>query len=338
MNARERLLAALRGEACDRPPVVCPGGMMTPLCAEVIEAAGLRYPACHRSGEEMARAALAIHDLAGFENVGVPFCMTVEAEALGIPVDYGSPTTCPHVHEPSAPVSPAVPQLRLASAASHERVAVVLDAIGRLKGAAGDVPVVGNVVGPVTLACMVVEPLALMRLLKRDPAAVEGLLDTLAAWLADFAALQARCGADVVAVAEPTGTGEILGPRWFAKLCLPYLNRVLAAARAAGAQALVHICGQTRSIAAPLGSLEAPCISVDYMAGIADLRARLTGKAVMGNVSPFVIESGPEADIARAAAVALKAGAAILAPACGITPATPLRHLRALTAAAKCLS
>ncbi|MBM4035962.1 MAG: methylcobamide--CoM methyltransferase [Planctomycetes bacterium] len=337
MTERERLLGALRGQALGRAPVVCPGGMMTPLCAEVIEAAGLRYPLCHRDGAEMARAALAIRDLAGFENLGVPFCMSVEAEALGLPVDYGSPTTCPHAHEPPAPSPPAVPELRLTAPASHRRVAAVLDAIGRLKAACPGVPIVGNVVGPVTLACMLVEPLALMRLLKRGPRAVEGLLDTLAAWLAEFAALQARCGADVVAVAEPTGTGEVLGPRWFAQLCLPHVNRVLAAARAAGAGTIVHICGQTRSIAAPLGKLDTPCVSVDCMADISGLPTRLGGKAVMGNVSPFTIESGPEAAIAQAAAAALRAGAAILAPACGITPATPLRHLRALTDAGKCL-
>jgi len=329
---RERLHAALRGEANGRPPVICPGGMMTPLCAEIVATAGIQLPACHREAGEMARAALAIHEMSGFENLGVPFCMTVEAEAFGLPVDYGHERRTPHVEGVVPGELAAVGALRAPTPRSDARAAAVLEAIERLKNARPDVPVIGNVVGPVSLACMVVELHTFVRGLKRsvEGQAVHGLLDVLTDWLTEFAAEQVRRGADVIAIAEPTGTGEILGPRWFDGLCLPYLNRILDAVHSAGALSLVHICGRTRSIASGLNQLRTPCISIDSVACMRELRAQLPGKVVMGNVSPFVIERGPRDPIERACARSIQSGARILAPACGITPDTPIAHLRAV--------
>jgi len=303
---------------------------MTPLCAEIVAAAGIQLPACHRESAEMARAALAIQEMSGFENLGVPFCMTVEAEAFGLPVDYGHERRTPHVEGVVPGELAAVGSLRAPRPAADARAAAVLEAIERLKSARPDVPVIGNVVGPVSVACMVVELHTFVRGLKRSPEAVHGLLDVVTDWLAEFAAEQVRHGADVIAIAEPTGTGEILGPKWFDSLSLPYLNRILAAIRSAGAESLVHICGRTRSIAPGLNRLDTPCISVDYMACVRELRAELPGKVVMGNVSPFVIERGPRDPIERACARSIQSGAKILAPACGITPDTPIAHLRAM--------
>ena len=296
---------------------------MTPLCAEIVATAGIPMPACHREAAEMARAALAIHEMSGFENLGVPFCMTVEAEAFGLPVDYGHERRTPHVEGVAPGDLAAAAGLRAPKPAADTRAAAVLEAIERLKDTRPEVPVIGNIVGPVSLACMVVELHTFVRGLKRSPEAVHGLLDVLTDWLAEFAAEQVRHGADVIAIAEPTGTGEILGPKWFGGLSLPYLNRILAAVRSAGGESLVHICGRTRSIAPGLNQLETPCISVDYTACVHELCAQLPGKVVMGNVSPFVIE--------RACTRAIQSGAKILAPACGITPDTPIAHLRALT-------
>ena len=83
MTEKERLLKVLRGESVDRPPVICPGGMMTMACRDVMIQTGCRWPAVHRDAQKMAKLSIAMRMETGLENLGIPFCMTAEAEAFG---------------------------------------------------------------------------------------------------------------------------------------------------------------------------------------------------------------------------------------------------------------
>jgi [methyl-Co(III) methanol-specific corrinoid protein]:coenzyme M methyltransferase len=71
MNQKERLIGTLTGTPVDRPPFVCPGGMMTMVVAEMMDRAGCFWPEAHSDAARMARLTLAAHELAGIENVGM---------------------------------------------------------------------------------------------------------------------------------------------------------------------------------------------------------------------------------------------------------------------------
>src|SRR3974377_894067 len=101
MDNRTRLLNVLKGQPADRPPFICPGGMMNMAVTELMEAADCGWPKAHVDSTKMAQLTLAANRLAGIENVGVPFCMTVEAEAMGARIDSGSLEK-----EPSIALSP----------------------------------------------------------------------------------------------------------------------------------------------------------------------------------------------------------------------------------------
>ena len=90
MTPRERLIRALKGETVDRPPFICPGGMMNMVTLDVQKQIACRWPEAHLDHRMMADLALGVHRIAGIENLGVPFCMTVEAESMGAEVYYGS--------------------------------------------------------------------------------------------------------------------------------------------------------------------------------------------------------------------------------------------------------
>ena len=52
----------------------------------------------------------------------------------------------------------------------------------------------------------------------------------------------AEAGADAICVAEPSGTGEILGAKRFREFTVPYINRLLDAIDVP--VKIVHICGK----------------------------------------------------------------------------------------------
>ena len=83
LTEKERLDRALHHEEVDRPPCICPGGMMNMVTTDLMDISGITWPEAHTDAEMMAKLALASYEQGCFENVGVPFCMTVEAEAMG---------------------------------------------------------------------------------------------------------------------------------------------------------------------------------------------------------------------------------------------------------------
>ncbi len=47
LNYRERLFKAVNNEPTDRPPLICPGGMMTMAVREAMELLDCAWPAAH---------------------------------------------------------------------------------------------------------------------------------------------------------------------------------------------------------------------------------------------------------------------------------------------------
>jgi len=103
LSPRERLLRVLRRQPVDRPPVICPGGMMNAAIVDVMTRAGHTLPAAHSDGALMSDLASDVHEHTGFENIGIPFCMTVEAEVLGSGINPGTLSCEPKIQQEAFP-------------------------------------------------------------------------------------------------------------------------------------------------------------------------------------------------------------------------------------------
>jgi [methyl-Co(III) methanol-specific corrinoid protein]:coenzyme M methyltransferase len=304
--------------------------MMSGATSELLSRAGVDWEQANRKPEPMAALAKTIQTATGLDNVGVPFCMTVEAETLGSEVALGSPLFPPRIEREAFPDVPTdIPMAR------GGRLQAVVEAISLLARQGEEVAVVGNVVGPLSLGAMVVTPGRFIRALRRQPEAAERFLATLTDFLTGFALAQVEAGADVVVIAEPTGTGQILGPSDFQRFVLPFLDRMCAALHHRGAKAVVHICGQIRAIALPVAALAADALSVDANAQVDTLHRAGCRLPLMGDVSTFLLHQGPAEEVRQAARRARERGFAIIAPACGLSGATPTAHLAALVSGAR---
>jgi len=331
MTEKERLLKILRGEKTDRVPVISPGGMMTMACREVMARTGCLWPEAHRDAEKMARLSIAMHDDTGIENLGIPFCMTVEAEALGGEVEDGDEVTNPSIiHYPLRDIK-QWRNLKQLNPHKDGRLPVILDCTDILSRGMPDTAVIGNLVGPLSLATSLIDAMSLFKALRQQPEDVHGLLDLLTEGSIAFGKALINGGADLVVISDPSATGEIIGPKFFGEFALPYLNRITASIHALGKPVITHICGDISSIYEMLGGLVSECISVDSRVDIKEARYMFREKKLMGNVSTVLLEKGPVEKIQTAARNALSCGVDILAPACGLSARTPVSHIRAMT-------
>ncbi len=331
MTQKERLLNTLDGRTVDGAPFICPGGMMSMIVTDVMDAVGSFWPEAHSNPAKMAELTLGANRLTGIENLGLPFCMTVEAEAMGAAVDLGGKNSEPRV---TSYIMNSLTQLdRLGSVdVTRGRAKVCADAIGLLKEQAPDVPVIANLSGPVSLATSLVDPLLYYRAMRRDKQAAHALNERAVENALALGDALVEAGADVVCIADPSATGDLIGRRAFEEFVLPCLNRMADHFRRRHARpTIVHICGDVKSLGSALRQLTAAAVSVDSVVGIPQLRNLAPGKVTMGNISTFLLERGTPEKLARVSRQCLKQGVDILAPACGIGPGTPMKNLRAVS-------
>jgi len=338
MTPRENLMQILSGQKGERPAVLCPGGMMSLAVTEVMTAE-TAWPRAHTDEEAMVGLALAMQEASGFDNLALPFCMTLECEAYGAAVDFGDRLTQPRVKAPilslDGSVDPAAGGRRPAALLRRPdfqrgRPALVLRAMRRLRSLRPDVALVGNLNGPFSILGELADLPLLLKSTRRNGDQVHGLLARITDDLVELGKLQVAAGAQVVCLAEPTATGEILGGGLFRDFALPGLNRLAAGLRLAGAAVIVHICGDVRWIEQELFALVAQAVSFDSSVNLLALLEKRPPWQVMGNVSPLVLEAGPAESVALQCRRLATGGVRLIAPACGIVPTTPLAHLRAM--------
>lgn len=150
MTLKERLLNALEGKQVDKVPVcsVTQTGIV-----ELMDQVGAPWPEAHSEPELMAKLAIANYEVSGLEAVRVPYCLTVLAEAMGCEVNMGTknrqPSVTAHPYPPKDLEGMEMPENLI----DKGRIQAVLGSIKIIREKVGpDVPIIGGMEGPVTLA------------------------------------------------------------------------------------------------------------------------------------------------------------------------------------------
>ena len=328
MNSKERIFNNINGVKTDRQACICPGGMMNMIITGLMEESKVYLPAAHSDARMMADLAKQAYLSGCFENIGVPFCMTVEAEEMGAIVNMGSDIIEPHV---SQYVIDTVSDYKKLDNKKY-RSDVVVDAIKILKAEMTEVAIVGNLTGPVSTAASVIEPTIFYKELRKKNADAHAFMNEVTDRLIEFGLRQIEAGADIIAISDPSGTGEILGPRYFEEFTVKYLNKLIKPLKEAGAKVIVHICGQMRGVYPQADMIESDVLSFDAIVPIREARQALPDRVLMGNISTYTLEFGTPDTIKTQTTFAADNGFDIISPACGLGMRSPLENVRAMLA------
>jgi [methyl-Co(III) methanol-specific corrinoid protein]:coenzyme M methyltransferase len=336
ISPRDRFLRALDRKPVDRVPVICTGGSMTSVPAEVVAISGFTLPAAHGDPTAMAGLALAAARITGFESIGVPLCTTIEAECYGAEINLGdADTEARVVHEPYRSVLdvqlPAVETLL-----NRGRAQIAVEAVRQLSRTAGGLPIIANLIGPVSIAASVVEPTTFLRELRTRPAETAVLAAHVTDFLIAWSQQLIDAGAVAIAIHEDTSTPAVLGPKTFENAVAPHLARLTSAIKAAGGRVLLHMCGAIGKSEASIARLGIDAYIPDASVSPADLRQSLPDIAVIGNISTFLLHQGQPEGIRKLALRLVREGDIdMLSPTCGMSSATPLANIRAMTEATR---
>lgn len=283
----------------------------------------------------MAKLALANHELSGLEAVRLPYCLTVLVEAMGCEINMGTknrqPSVTGHPPYPKDLEGAAVPADLLQRGG---RIPVVLEAIKIIREKVGpDVPIVGGMEGPVTVASDLVSVKSFMKWSIKKTDLLEQALDIATEASIIYANAMVEAGADVIAIADPVASPDLMSPDSFRQFLKSRLQKF---ASSVNSVTVLHICGNVNPILSDMADCGFEGLSVEEKIGSAKKGKEVIGTRarLVGNVSsPFTLLPGPVDKIKAEAKEALEGGIDVLAPGCGIAPMTPLENVKALVAA-----
>jgi [methyl-Co(III) methanol-specific corrinoid protein]:coenzyme M methyltransferase len=330
MTLKERLLNALEGKKVDKVPVcsVTQTGIV-----ELMDEVGAAWPEAHSDSEKMAKLAIANYELSGLEAVRVPYCLTVLAEAMGCEVNMGTKNRQPSVTAHPYPKDlegMEMPENLL----DKGRIQAVLGAIKIIREKVGsDVPVIGGMEGPVTLASDLASVKSFMKWSLKKPELLEQVLDFATEATISYANSMVDAGADIIAIADPVASPDLMSPDSFKTMLQSRLQKFSSSVNSV---TVLHVCGNVNPILDYMADCGFEGLSVEEKIGSAKKAKEILGgrARLVGNISsPFTLLPGPVDKIKAEAKQAIADGVDVLAPGCGIAPMTPVSHIKAMVEA-----
>jgi MtaA/CmuA family methyltransferase len=219
-----------------------PTGLPVFLCSEEadVRLCGSRYDRYNSDATEMARVQIAAIERFDYDWAWLQVDDCIEFEPLGVGVEGGGdilPATCRYLPATDA----ALTALRQHGYRVAGRMAVLLDAIGRVKAYFGDrVCVTGRVAAPfssVTLAFGIAET---MLLLYDRPDFVRDALKVMEEYQARFALDQIAAGADALWVGDCNASGHLISPDLYRDFAKEAACRLSRTCRSAGGEVIYH--------------------------------------------------------------------------------------------------
>jgi len=334
MNNRERVMAALNGEATDRAPVF--SANQTATYEQMVET-GAEWPDAHQQAEPMATLALGAHMILGFDAVRVPYCQTMESEALGSTVKYAGREGIPRigVHGYEIGDSISYPDDFL----ERGRIPALLEAIRILKEKVGDkVAVGGNIVGPFSIASNLLEITDVLKASFKKPEALEPYLEVSERAGTELGKALVEAGADFIVIEDMMASMDIISSRIYERTAQPWERRQID--NLPDVPTIIHICGKVNSVAKLIAETGATAISVepnvDAPAFKQDLQDFAHPIPLIGGVAAAgALFSGSVADVRAEVERALADGYDIIAPGCSIPPSASSDILRTMVATAE---
>lgn len=336
MNELERFDNMINHRDIDRPPVICPMHAGT---TALMKAATAYYPEIQKDPIKMARLAKAAHDIAGFENVRVPFDESVEISAFGIKTGRKGMQRLPLVLQHMINKPEDIDTLHVPEPKSAGKVPVVLKAVEFLEDEMSDVPIFLGIISPLMLALQLRGDHELLFDMEKDPDHLKVLLEKTTNFILEYVKEAAEIGVDQIVLEDSLSNSDFLTLQNFKTFVEPYEDRIANEMRKDSIESILHVCGNVPEAQLErMVEIDVDALSIDENVSIS-VAKRIGAKrhmVVIGNISPSkTLLMGNNGSIKEATMNCIDEGVDAVAPGCSLELYTPIENLISMTATAK---
>jgi len=188
--------------------------------------------------------------------------------------------------------------------------------------------------GPFTLAARFVGEEDMMKATFKNVDLVNKVTDFCTDLLIHLYGPLVDAGMQVISLADPTASGDLISKKQFGKFAVPSLKKFSDWAKSRNVHTLLHICGNTTDRLDLFPETGASCISLDHKTDIGAAKEALFGKMCFGgNVDPVAVMLQGTADDVESSCKEIieKAGTEggfVLMPGCDIPPTVPYENIQ----------
>ena len=177
---------------------------------ELVDSQGLKFPEAYLYADPMCDAALAVRQQLGMSYCILPFCHTVEADAMGGKIKYGDAVTGPRT---SGFICETVEDLQKLSDIdfSRGRILEVLKACRMLRERGENVVLL--ITGPFTALNALLDARYLFRAFRKQPDEMKTVMAYVERNLINFVREALKYGVNYLSYADPVGGVSIVGPK-----------------------------------------------------------------------------------------------------------------------------
>jgi uroporphyrinogen decarboxylase len=254
--------------------------------------------------------------------------LSVEADALGAPVRYPLHET-PTVERPVLRRPSDLEGLTAEHFLDHCRIQVFLRTLRGLKRSL-DLPVGGYVVGPFTLAGLLMGAAEAAEATLVHPDFLHRVLRFTTSVIDSYLQAQVEEGADLIAILEPSAA--FLSPGAFGEFSAAYVAGLVQRCKV---PCVLHVCGDASALIPQMAATGVEGLSLDAPVNLPEAARQVDSRVVLiGNIAPAsVMARGSVSDVERAVQTLLEAMSGvpnfILSTGCDLPPETPLENIEA---------
>lgn len=237
----------------------CSGNEIQSIPDSILEELSLSYEEIKYSASNIAKLSKTLQNYKDTCYCELPFCHTLEAEALGSTVTYDQKFGN-RINKFAISDINLIEDIKNVDL-SKGRIAEVLKAVNILKKSGENV--IFNVIGPITLGTSIMDSQMFFRTIIKDAEKANRLLEIIENCIIDLILEGIRCGADIISFADPAGTMDIVGPRVYKEVSGKATYNILKKLECRLGSALIHLCGKTSTSLEYAGFLETENVNAD---------------------------------------------------------------------------
>lgn len=225
---------------------------------EIIDNTHLKFPDLHTNSKDIAYVSQNLKLYKNDSICKVPFCTTVEAEAMGANIKLGDEKNCPRISNYAYKDINELLDIEDINL-QRGRIKEVLDSISILKNK-GEI-VVLNVCGPFTILSLLIDSKYIYKALRKDKSTVENILNKIENNIVKYVKKAIENKVDIISYSDPMSSIEIVGPKVYKEIVGNTTIRTLEKLDNSIESSVIHLCGKISTSLQSYKNLEVEEIS-----------------------------------------------------------------------------
>lgn len=232
---------------------VCVSDQLEEIPESIVRNLGLNFPEVHTKADYLATLSMEMKKHKKDNLCRLPFCNTVEVEALGGNIKLGDAKTGPRVE--SYAYSSIDELLEMGDIDfTSGRIREVLKAVEILSGT-GEL-VVLNVEGPFTIITSLIDSRVFYKAIRKNKEIVNNVLTILEDNIVKYIKEGVKRGAKIISYGDPVGALDIVGPKVYREYSGKFSYNILKRVENEIGSSILHICGKTSTVFQNMGLIE----------------------------------------------------------------------------------